>query len=166
MIGKLIVALVLAVIFLMTFGYVGFFTGNIIFTMLIWSIALVLYFIITIHLFSLAATPTPLVKKTIAVGRENKKNSPKWLGFLHFATSLFFLLGFSFAWFGIESLFFVTNYPYVNIKFWLLVFAISGLYNIKRRKRLIDELSRVFIAVSASMSGVIIFAFFIRQACS
>ncbi len=49
------------------------------------------------------------------------------------------------------------------VPFWLLIFAISGLYNIKRRKRFIDEFTRVFVAASASMSAVIIFAFFIRQ---
>ena len=51
----------------------------------------------------------------------------------------------------------------VIIPFWILIFALSGLYNIKRNKRFIDEFSRVFIAVSASMSAVIIFAFFVRE---
>lgn len=49
------------------------------------------------------------------------------------------------------------------IPFWLLIFAIASFYNLKRRKRFIDEFSRAFIAISASMSGVIIFAFFLRE---
>jgi len=46
------------------------------------------------------------------------------------------------------------------IPIWIGIFALTGLYKIKRQQRLVDDLYRVFIGVSAGMMGAIIFIFF------
>jgi exopolysaccharide biosynthesis polyprenyl glycosylphosphotransferase len=46
---------------------------------------------------------------------------------------------------------------------WLVIFALSKLYTITGQKRLIDEISRIFLACSTSIAGVIIFIFFRRE---
>jgi len=46
--------------------------------------------------------------------------------------------------------------------FGILVFAISGLYNITPQKRLFKEFFQIIIAVSATLLGVILYIFFIR----
>jgi len=45
---------------------------------------------------------------------------------------------------------------------WLFIFALSGLYNIKR-KRFIDEISKIFLACSTSILAVIVIMFFSRE---
>lgn len=48
--------------------------------------------------------------------------------------------------------------------FLIIVFALNGLYDIKRRDfRALDELVRIFIAVSAGFVGIIIYIFFKRE---
>lgn len=46
---------------------------------------------------------------------------------------------------------------------WLIIFALAGLYSIGGLRRLIDELTRVFLACSTGIMAVIIFVFFKRE---
>ncbi|MFC1721643.1 sugar transferase [Patescibacteria group bacterium] len=46
---------------------------------------------------------------------------------------------------------------------WLLFFSVAGMYNLRRSQRLIDELYRVFLGVSAGTMGVIIIIFLLRE---
>lgn len=47
--------------------------------------------------------------------------------------------------------------------FGLLIFAISGLYNITPQKRLFKEFFRIIVAISATILGVILYIFFSRE---
>jgi len=47
--------------------------------------------------------------------------------------------------------------------FWLVIFALAGLFSISSNKRLVDELTRVFLACSTGIMAVIIFVFFKRE---
>lgn len=46
---------------------------------------------------------------------------------------------------------------------WLVIFAIGGLYNLRRSQRVVDELYRSFLSVSAGTMAVIIFIFLRRE---
>lgn len=46
---------------------------------------------------------------------------------------------------------------------WLIIFALTGLYNIRGTKKAIDELAKVFIACSAVVMLIIIIIFFKRE---
>lgn len=49
------------------------------------------------------------------------------------------------------------------IPFWLVIFGGSGLYHIKRQQRFVDDLYRVFLAVSTGITALIIFIFFRQE---
>ncbi len=59
-------------------------------------------------------------------------------------------------------------HEYLNISLvvafaWLIIFTLAGLYSIGGTRRLIDELTRVFLACSTGIMAVIIFVFFKRE---
>lgn len=49
------------------------------------------------------------------------------------------------------------------VPFWIAIFALSGLYNIKQQRRLVDDLYQVFLAVTAGITALIIFIFFRQE---
>jgi len=46
---------------------------------------------------------------------------------------------------------------------WLVIFALAGLYEIKKKKKILEEFSRIFIAASAGVMVLIIYIFFRRE---
>lgn len=46
------------------------------------------------------------------------------------------------------------------IPFWIVIFALSGLYDIKKQRRLVVDFYRIFLAVSAGMAALIVLIFF------
>lgn len=46
---------------------------------------------------------------------------------------------------------------------WVLIFALSGLYNIKTTRRMVEEFSKIFLACSTAFLIIIIFIFFQRE---
>lgn len=46
---------------------------------------------------------------------------------------------------------------------WILVFALSGLYNIKTTRRMVEEFAKIFLACSTAVLVIIIFIFFQRE---
>ncbi|MFC1618049.1 sugar transferase [Patescibacteria group bacterium] len=83
------------------------------------------------------------------------------------AAFLAFYIRMNTNWAGDDPvLFSLADYIWVVVPValaWLLFFKIAGMYNLRRSQRLIDELYRVFLGVSAGTMGVIIFMFLIRE---
>ena len=46
---------------------------------------------------------------------------------------------------------------------WIFVFALSGLYNIKTTRRMVEELAKIFLACSTAVLIIIVFIFFQRE---
>jgi len=46
---------------------------------------------------------------------------------------------------------------------WIFVFALSGLYNIKTTRRMVEEFSKIFLACSTAVLIIIVFIFFQRE---
>jgi len=47
--------------------------------------------------------------------------------------------------------------------FWLIIFAIAGLYNIRPHRKFVNELSRIFLACTAGIMVIVVFIFFKRE---
>lgn len=46
---------------------------------------------------------------------------------------------------------------------WLFIFAILGLYNVKKKRRFVDDLYLVFVAVSTGMAAIFAYLFFTQE---
>ncbi|MBU1167034.1 hypothetical protein KKC60_01335, partial [Patescibacteria group bacterium] len=46
------------------------------------------------------------------------------------------------------------------IPFWLLIFSLAGLYNLRKKRRLIDDFYSVFLGVSTGMTALVLLIFF------
>ena len=83
------------------------------------------------------------------------------------AAFLAFYLRLNTSWAGSDPvLFSFQEYIFVALIVglaWLLFFRIAGMYNMRRSQRLVVELYRTFLGVSAGTMGVIIFLFLMRE---